>query len=47
MARSTYQTPRYIDSLHILLRLSADECKDLIQRYLTEHPNLNNENMVG
>merc|ERR1719379_1268378 len=38
---------RYIDSLHILLRLSADECKDLIQRYLTEHPDPNNENMVG
>ena len=38
---------RYIDRLHILLRLSADECKDLIQRYLTEHPDPNNENMVG
>ena len=38
---------RYIYSLHILLRLSADECKDLIQRYLTEHPDPNNENMVG
>jgi pre-mRNA-processing factor 8 len=38
---------RYIDKLHILLRLSADECKDLIQRYLTEHPDPNNENMVG
>ena len=38
---------RYIDRLHILLRLTADECKDLIQRYLTEHPDPNNENMVG
>ena len=38
---------RYIDRLHILLRLSADECKDLVQRYLTEHPDPNNENMVG
>jgi len=38
---------RYIDRLHILLRLSAEECKDLIQRYLTEHPDPNNENMVG
>ena len=38
---------RYVDKLHILLRLSADECKDLIQRYLTEHPDPNNENMVG
>ena len=25
---------RYIDRLHILLRLSADECKDLIRRLL-------------
>merc|ERR1719247_1214079 len=38
---------RYIDRVHILLRLTADECKDLIQRYLTEHPDPNNENMVG
>ena len=38
---------RYIDKLHMLLRLTADECKDLIQRYLTEHPDPNNENMVG
>jgi pre-mRNA-processing factor 8 len=38
---------RYIDKLHLLLRLTAEECKDLIQRYLTEHPDPNNENMVG
>jgi hypothetical protein len=25
----------------------ADEAKDLIQRYLTEHPDPNNENIVG
>ena len=31
-------------SLH---RFSADEAKDLIQRYLTEHPDPNNENIVG
>lgn len=38
---------RTIDKLHILLRFSADESKDLIQRYLTEHPDPNNENIVG
>jgi pre-mRNA-processing factor 8 len=38
---------RYVDKVHVLLRLTADECKDLIQRYLTEHPDPNNENMVG
>lgn len=31
----------------MLLRFSADEAKDLIQRYLTEHPDPNNENIVG
>ena len=29
------------------LRFSADEARDLIQRYLTEHPDPNNENIVG
>jgi len=38
---------RYIDKLHILFRFTAEEAKDLIQRYLTEHPDPNNENMVG
>lgn len=28
-------------------RFSAEEAKDLIQRYLTEHPDPNNENIVG
>lgn len=28
-------------------RFTADEAKDLIQRYLTEHPDPNNENIVG
>lgn len=28
-------------------RFSADDAKDLIQRYLTEHPDPNNENIVG
>ena len=31
----------------MLFRFSADEAKDVIQRYLTEHPDPNNENIVG
>ncbi|XP_013405996.1 pre-mRNA-processing-splicing factor 8 isoform X1 [Lingula anatina] len=38
---------RYIDRVHIFLRFSAEEARDLIQRYLTEHPDPNNENIVG
>ena len=38
---------RYVDKLHILFRFSADEARDLIQRYLTEHPDPNGENLVG
>ena len=38
---------RYVDKLHILFRFTAEEAKDLIQRYLTEHPDPNNENLVG
>ena len=38
---------RYIDKVHVLFRFNAEESRDLIQRYLTEHPDPNNENMVG
>jgi len=38
---------RYVDRVHMLFRFTADEAKDLIQRYLTEHPDPNNENIVG
>ncbi|KAG2180580.1 hypothetical protein INT44_003584 [Umbelopsis vinacea] len=38
---------RYIDRIHIFLRFSADESRDLIQRFLTEHPDPNFENVVG
>lgn len=38
---------RYVDKLHMVLRFTHDEAKDLIQRYLTEHPDPNNENIVG
>ncbi|MCP9259169.1 Pre-mRNA-processing-splicing factor 8 [Dirofilaria immitis] len=38
---------RYIDKVWIFFRFSADDARDLIQRYLTEHPDPNNENIVG
>ena len=36
-----------LSQIHILFRFSAEESKDLIQRFLTEHPDPNNENIVG
>ncbi|CAI5475746.1 unnamed protein product [Closterium sp. Yama58-4] len=38
---------RYIDRFHMLFVFTHEEARDLIQRYLTEHPDPNNENMVG
>uniref|UniRef100_A0AC35TUB0 MPN domain-containing protein n=1 Tax=Rhabditophanes sp. KR3021 TaxID=114890 RepID=A0AC35TUB0_9BILA len=38
---------RYIDKIWMVLRFDADDSKDLIQRYLTEYPDPNNENIVG
>ncbi|OMJ15120.1 Pre-mRNA-processing-splicing factor 8 [Smittium culicis] len=38
---------RYIDKIYILLKFEGEESRDLIQRYLTEHPDPNNENIVG
>ena len=38
---------RYVNKIHMLLRFTADEARDLIQRYLTENPDPNNENIVG
>ncbi|XP_055686190.1 pre-mRNA-processing-splicing factor 8 [Lutzomyia longipalpis] len=38
---------RYVDRIHLFFRFTAEEAKDLIQRYLTEHPDPNNENIVG
>lgn len=38
---------RYIDRIYVLFRFDAEDSKDLIQRYLTEHPDPNNENVVG
>ena len=38
---------RYIDKVYVLFRFTHEEARDLIQKYLTEHPDPNNENMVG
>ena len=38
---------RYVDQLYMLLRFTEEEARELIQRYLTEHPDPNNENIVG
>mmetsp|Transcript_28524 Transcript_28524/g.46221 ORF Transcript_28524/g.46221 Transcript_28524/m.46221 type:complete len:2342 (+) Transcript_28524:3-7028(+) len=38
---------RYIDRVFVLFKFSEEESRDLIQRYLTEHPDPNNENIVG
>ncbi|RHZ47197.1 hypothetical protein Glove_587g9 [Diversispora epigaea] len=38
---------RYIDKVYIFFRFNAEEARDLIQRYLTEHPDPNSENIVG
>ena len=38
---------RYVDRVHIFFRFAAEDARDLIQRYLTEHPDPNNENIVG
>jgi len=38
---------RYLDKIYMLFRFDASEGKDLIQRYLIEHPDPNNENAVG
>ena len=38
---------RYLDKVYMLFRFDADDSKDLIQRYLIEHPDPNNENAVG
>ncbi|KAL2106170.1 hypothetical protein VUR80DRAFT_3888 [Thermomyces stellatus] len=38
---------RYIDKVWVFLRFTAEEARDLIQRYLTEHPDPNFENVVG
>ena len=38
---------RYVDRIHMLFRFTADESRDLIQRYLSANPDPNNENLIG
>ncbi|RGP77856.1 pre-mrna-splicing factor spp42 [Fusarium longipes] len=38
---------RYIDKIWIMLRFTAEESRDLIQRFLTEQPDPNFENVIG
>ncbi|KAK8799610.1 hypothetical protein WA158_006158 [Blastocystis sp. Blastoise] len=38
---------RFVDRVYILFKFTEEESKDLIQRFLTEHPDPNNENIVG
>jgi len=38
---------RYIDRLYMVFRFSEQESRELIQRYLTENPDPNNQNVVG
>ena len=38
---------RYVDRIHVLFRFTADESRDLIQRFLSVHPDPNNENVIG
>ena len=38
---------RYVDRVFILFRFDNDQSKDLVQRFLTECPDPNNENVIG
>ncbi|KAL1956742.1 hypothetical protein VTO42DRAFT_6892 [Malbranchea cinnamomea] len=38
---------RYIDKIWVFFRFTADESRDLIQRFLTEQPDPNFENVIG
>ncbi|CRG98542.1 pre-mRNA-processing-splicing factor 8, putative [Plasmodium relictum] len=38
---------RYVDKIWILFKFTNEESKDLIQKFLTENPDPNNENVVG
>ncbi|TQN70877.1 Pre-mRNA-processing-splicing factor 8 [Colletotrichum shisoi] len=38
---------RYIDKIWVFLRFTVDESRDLIQRFLTEQPDPNFENVIG
>ncbi|OJJ86899.1 U4/U6-U5 snRNP complex subunit PRP8 [Aspergillus glaucus CBS 516.65] len=38
---------RYVDKIWVFMRFSADDSRDLIQRFLTENPDPNFENVIG
>eukprot|EP00921_Rhytidocystis_pertsovi_P010156 GHVQ01016254.1.p1 GENE.GHVQ01016254.1~~GHVQ01016254.1.p1 ORF type:complete len:1389 (-),score=164.53 GHVQ01016254.1:542-4489(-) len=38
---------RYIDRFWMVFRFNKDDSRELVQRYLTENPDPNNENIVG
>jgi pre-mRNA-processing factor 8 len=38
---------RYIDKVWVFFRFNAEESRDLIQRFLTQHPDPNFENIIG
>jgi len=38
---------RYVDNVYIFFKFDREESRDLIQRFLTENPDPNNENIVG
>ncbi|KAJ6171891.1 hypothetical protein N7470_000958 [Penicillium chermesinum] len=38
---------RYVDKIWVFYRFTADESRDLIQRFLTENPDPNFENVIG
>ena len=37
---------RYIDKVYLVFKFQEDESRDLIQRFLSENPDPNNENIV-
>ncbi len=38
---------RTVDKIYMLFKFDAEESRDIIQKFLTEHPDPNNENVVG
>ncbi|KNC53021.1 pre-mRNA-processing-splicing factor 8 [Thecamonas trahens ATCC 50062] len=38
---------RIVDKIYVVLAFTGEQSSELIQRYLTQHPDPNNENMVG
>jgi len=38
---------RYIDKVYLAFKFEEEESRDLIQRFLSENPDPNNENIVG